>query len=234
MCLLIENGKKNFQTSEFIKNPGLKNKWSTAYTELAYKWIWMKAEQLGKRLPDIKVSEIPAIQKGDLRVGWDEANIIKAGKGTHLFSREFGPCIAILMRTFQSNDIQPSFLSLNHVFLKPIHFAITLKQLVKKIEMVGRIEIFISGGNASSKKDYIFICNIIKKFKDTYPDVVFEVKDDTFGIAEMENIEFKVANNTGDKSLLVVGVSGINCVGIDKEDNPYQLLDFRWRTFDNS
>jgi hypothetical protein len=206
----------------------LNYQWIIALTEDA---IQVKADKrmnkLNKRAPNTSLAslQIPSEEIGDDRyqyVGWDQGKVFKASD-SRPYSTQFGPCLAILGRAFQKNESSVSYLSFNHIFMNPQVFSKTLQELAEKIQGIGKIELFCSGGESSSTSKIAEIRTAIEILKKNYPQVDLSVKDETYRIADLGTCLLTLKDN---KSIYPTGSCGLAFAGFDQYFNPFQVIGF--------
>jgi hypothetical protein len=206
--------------------PKINQQWLTAFDEeaLCLK-VKDRAEQLQKNLGKVVgIKEIKAtriIDKSDSNyVSWDHGKVVEVRDGMSLpFSTEFGCCIAVLARAFKEKTPQPSYVALHHVWECPNEFEGTLQTLVDATKK-GTIQFFISGGMQFTKNRLERIEKIINKFVQRYPDINFEIEDNTFGIADLGN-PYKITL----EGMAYPTVCSLCYVGFDERQHPFQIIN---------
>lgn len=213
-----------------LQASGMRQTWTTALTHTA------KAMGVEKRVhalfPNaintaIENVAIPILDTQDQThqwVGMDQGKVV-AVNDKPLYSTQFGPCLAILARAFPAQSAAVSHMSLNHIYLRPANFKQTLEELVGKIQGTGAVEIFISGGNRTSREDLVKIQAIISDCTSRFKNVEFRRKASTFGIADVGEYYLFVQNRTHQ------GNCGLASAGFDQQGNPCQVIDVTHSSF---
>ena len=151
-------------------------------------------------------------------LGWDEGKVAKVGDDKLLFTTGLSVCIAVLARGYKLGEGKPSYLAVHHYTLNLNKLSKTLVDLINKVG-IGTIEVFLSGGEkASSGKDYERINSLMKKLSSRWCPI--EVKDDTFGIADVDSGVVKVTK----KHTYNCGTPTLHKVGFDLSLNPVQII----------
>ncbi len=193
--------------------------WQTAFTEGALELgVPERASTLNKKIGSIielQALEIPR-ETTHTYVGWDEGKVVEA-KDPPLYSTAFASCVAVLARAIPDGDDQPSHLAMHHVFLKPQNLSATLKTLAEKVEK-GKIEIFISAGLSDFIYLYHEIPKMIAQCQEQYPNHQFEIKDNTFGIADLGVAKKLINGQYYQEQCSVI------YAGFDRQHRPYEVV----------
>ncbi len=194
------------------------SKWKVAFNENALKWGADERMTLADR-EIIGINTVNFRSDGDECVAWDQGKVIEAGS-KRIYSKEFGPCIAVLARGYKENSDTPTHLALHHVFHDTLSFQRTLSKLIGLVQR-GEIEVFISGGDKTSKDKYREILKIINK--SSTGDCRVVVQDDTFSIADVGTPAKYTKDGYFPMSL------GISYTGFtsDEQINPVQVIFLR-------
>lgn len=195
--------------------------WKTAFTLEALQYgIKERALALDKEIGEvIDISQVTIPNnETHIPVGWDSFRISEVGKDRPPYSKEFGPCIAILARAFVKNSTTPSYLAVHHVFMQPHHFENTLKALEEKMTR-GTIQIFITAGmQKESGPDRSTLIDIIDERRMQNPEIDIELSDDTFGIADLGSMHKVV------KGMCYQETCGVGYVGFNEQFAPFQIV----------
>lgn len=150
------------------------------------------------------VVELPKLESSKYEfVGWDQFKIHTVDQ-KRLYSKEYGPCLALVVRGYDESD-QLSHTGLAHVFMKKKTYTDFLEEVGKMVR--GRIELFIAGGSVKALPHVVEItAEIAPRFK---MEVLQDVTSQFFKAVGMQK---------GQK--LYRGNSGIGQLYFDSHFNP--------------
>lgn len=191
--------------------------WSTGFSATALRYA--ADQRISYPIYTIPVEEGKLPSDQETYVGWDQGKVVELATEKPLYSKEFGPCVAVLARGYKGNSKLPTHLALHHVFRNTELLAKTLSDLVNRVS-VGTVEIFISGGMDETQNSRKEIYDIIKEAKTA--DCKIAVLDDTFGIADL-GTPYKCT----ERSCFPMS-PGISYTGfVSPEQNPVQIISLR-------
>jgi hypothetical protein len=218
------------------QNPVNKNAWNIILCDSILKLQENKekehllneiSEKIGRPITTSLQGKSMEFSAKDCLVGMSRGRIIPVNSKVKLYTKELGPCIAILTRT-------DSQLGLFHFFKEGFdrdNFREHLIQL-KNGAVNKNLEIFLIGGRSSNKfsqEHYQGVSKIIEELNKTEPKVAIFAEDNKakvqFDIATSDNFYVKCSGAI--EEVLYCSSVGLSYVAFDENGNPYAGLGFR-------
>ncbi|MCI0382758.1 MAG: hypothetical protein L0207_06920 [Chlamydiae bacterium] len=219
----ISNTYLNNENLDYIisnpKSETLKQYWTFALDKIM---TYSIEPHVRKKFPNISIVPIEQISipkkknKNFRFVKWDEGIIVPAKNHPKPYSLEYSCCIAILLRSYLSEENQPSQLGLVH-FMREFDVKNFLQKVEKKTPE-GEIEIFIAGG----KKNYIGMYTTVKGQIDAFLEETHckvKIIDDKYCVADLYDLFIKTTNRYYTIN------SQLRYVGFSQNNNPLAIIN---------
>lgn len=179
----------------------LKDQWTQAITPTA-------KEVLGLELPLEANIQKPSERKN---VGWDQYKITTANtESSSLYTKQVGPCVAVLARVINSNFKSPSNFGLSHCWGSAQAGIDMIDELKNSGNQGDVLQIFVTGGFCQNHTSM----NVQKR-------LLSHINELVSSHSGIELIDDK-RNIGGNREEVSVGLSE---VGFDQEGNPYLVID---------